>query len=48
MDYSAMFTAWSKMYRDIYNKAHEQIIENWIKTEERVTGETVWSFWKKK
>lgn len=48
MDYSAMFTAWSKMYRDIYSKAHEQIIENWIKTEERVTGETVWSFWKKK
>lgn len=46
MDYSALFTAWSKLYRDLYVKAHDQVLENWIKTEERVTGNN-WSFWKK-
>lgn len=48
MDYSAIFANWSKMYRDVYTNAHSQFLEQWIKTEERVTGDTVWSFWKKK
>ena len=46
MDYSALFTAWSKLYRDVYTKAHDTFVEEWIKAEGRMT-EPKWSFWKK-
>jgi len=45
MDYSAIFANWSKMYRDLYNAAHNTLVEEWVKAEQRLT-ETP-KFWKK-
>jgi hypothetical protein len=46
MDYSALITNWSKMYRDLYSKAHDTFVEEWVKAEQRmVDNKFVW--WKK-
>jgi len=47
MDYSAMFSAWSKMYRDLYNKSHDTFIEEWTKAEQRFADSTKFVWWKK-
>jgi hypothetical protein len=47
MDYSAMFTAWSKMYRDLYSKAHDTLVEEWIKAEQNLADNTKIVWWKK-
>jgi hypothetical protein len=47
MDYTAMLTAWSKLYRDLYGKAHDTFVEEWIKAEQRMSENTKFVWWKK-
>lgn len=48
MDYSAIFTVWSKMYRDLYSKTHDTIVEEWVKAEQRLADAPKFpQFWKK-
>jgi len=47
MDYTAMLTAWSKLYRDLYGKAHNTFVEEWIKAEQRIKEVAETPFWKK-
>lgn len=36
MDYSAIFASWSKVWRDLYNQAHNTFVEEWVKVEQRL------------
>lgn len=48
MDYSAIFANWSKMYRDLYNAAHNTFVEEWVKAEQRLADTPKFpQFWKK-
>lgn len=47
MDYNAMFTAWSKMCRDLYKQSADTIVEQWIKAEQQVHDATKTVWWKK-
>ena len=47
-DFSVVFASLSKSYRDLTNKAHDQMIEAWIKAEQAVEDNIkLVSFWKK-
>jgi hypothetical protein len=47
MDFIAVATNMSKLYRDLYLKAHETFIDEWAKAEQRVADSTKFVWWKK-
>jgi hemoglobin-like flavoprotein len=47
-DFVAVFTSLSKSYREMTNKAHEEMIEAWVKAEKSIADNFKFvSFWKK-
>ena len=47
MDFATVFTNWSKFYRDLYSKAHDAFVEEWVKAEQKVSESSKFVWWKK-
>lgn len=47
MDYSAMISSWSKVWRDLYKQASDTFVEEWVKAEQRIHDSTKFVWWKK-
>lgn len=45
-NFTSVVTEWSKMYRDLYSKAHSEFVEHWTKAEQKIEDSFKIVWWK--